>query len=382
MVRVALVTNVLANYRVPCFKTLAQRLQGRMSFYFLTKDMVHRRYIMPQSDNGFRPVWLNGWKWHKPPSDDKHLNDIMPITRSNPDVIVLSGWDEPTYLLLWVWGVLRRKKVIFWIESTSFETVRRGIKERYKRFLVRHAAACIVPGKRAFDYCLKLGMRAHKIFLARNAANHDYFNGQLGGLGSFREGKNGELETKAVTLLFVGRLVEQYKNVSTLIMAYQRIVQKDDNANLLIVGDGPDRGRYEEMVKNEGISGIRFLGELNHDELCNVYAAADVLVLPSRSETWGFVLNEGMEFGLPLVISEAVGAGPDLVHPGENGFVFPVGDSEKLAEILELMVRDESLRRRMGQASKRIIQDFTPEAWAQGVVKAIEAVMGKAVNSS
>jgi glycosyltransferase involved in cell wall biosynthesis len=88
-----------------------------------------------------------------------------------------------------------------------------------------------------------------------------------------------------------------------------------------------------------------------------------------------------MEFGLPLVVSEAVGAGPDLVHPGENGFVFPVGDSDKLAEILGVLVRDELLRKRMGEASKRIIQNFTPEAWAQGVVKAIESVTGKTVNS-
>ena len=100
------------------------------------------------------------------------------------------------------------------------------------------------------------------------------------------------------------------------------------------------------------------------------------MVLPSRSEPWGFVLNEAMEFALPLVVSEAVGAGPDLVRAGENGLVVPVGDSPALAAALARLADDENLRRRMGRASRALIAGFTPESWARGVARAVEGVTG------
>ena len=87
---------------------------------------------------------------------------------------------------------------------------------------------------------------------------------------------------------------------------------------------------------------VRFLGNLDHEELCRYYAATDALVLPSLSEPWGFVLNEAMEFGRPLVVSDAVGAGPDLVRG--NGFVHPAGDVEALAEALEQLATDPDQR--------------------------------------
>jgi len=365
---------------LPCFGSLAEKLRGQITFFFLTENMSHRDYVISRNGDDLPATWLKGWKWHRPPNDDRHLNDIRPVIRGKYDLIILGAWDEPSYLLLWFWGVTKRKKVLFSIESTAYDAYdgpHRRIKEKYKRLMLKYAAGCSVPGKRAFEYCSELGMSEHRIFVAPNATGGIYFSGKANQLRPNRNEIQSRLGIEGVVLLFVGRLVESHKNVSTLINAIGKFARKDESISLVVVGNGPDKNGYEAMVARSNMPRVIFLGELNHDQLCEVYAAADILVLPSSSEAWGFVLNEGMEFGLPLVISEAVGAGPDLVHPGENGFVFPVGDSEKLAEILQLLVKDESLRTRMGQASKRIIQDFTPEAWAQGMVKAIEAVTGK-----
>jgi glycosyltransferase involved in cell wall biosynthesis len=343
--------------------------------------MSHRSYVLSQREVPLSATWLKGWRWHRPPKDDRHLNDFRPILKGGHDVIILGGWDEPTYLLLWLYGVFLGKKIVFWIESTAYDKEGRGYREVLKRFLLRYAAGCIVPGKRAFEYCRSLGVPEGSIFVAPNATDRSFFGDQALRLNCRRAEISSIRRTDGVSILFVGRLTDQYKNVSTLIDAFGRITRHGSHANLMIAGDGPDKDLYEKMAQEQGDGRIHFYGELNHQELCRLYAAADFFVLPSRSEPWGFVLNEAMEFGLPLVVSEAVGAGPDLVHPGENGFVFPVGDSKKLAEILEMLIKDEPLRKRMGQASRRIIQDFTPEAWAQGVVKAIEAVTGKTVNS-
>ena len=346
---------------------------------FLSKDMPNRDYILAKEEGPLHAVWLSGLRWHHFPNDDRHLNDLMPVVRSHHHVLVIGGWDEPSYLLLWLYGVVRRKKILFWIETTMVDYARKGVKEAFKRILLRHSEGCIVPGKRASEYCLALGVPEKKIFVAPNAADHSFFMAQADRLEKRRSEIRSTLGIDGLGVLFVGRLVEEYKGLSVAINAMGKIRKRGLNANLMVAGEGPDRTLYEEMAAKQGNGNIHFLGQLSQNQLCEYYAAADTLMLPSRSEAWGFVLNEGMEFGLPLVVSEAVGAGPDLVHPGENGFVFPVGDSDRLAEILELLIRDESLRKRMGQASKKIIEDFTPEAWAQGVVKAIEAVTSRDV---
>jgi glycosyltransferase involved in cell wall biosynthesis len=378
MSRIALVTNVFSHYRIQCFATIYRTLSSdEMTFYFLSGEMAHRGYVMASGTPPFSAVWLDGCKWHRPPYDDRHLNDIRPILRGNYDVTILGAWDEPTYLLLWLWGVFKNKKVLFWIESTAYEGSRKGIRESYKRLLLKYAEGCIVPGKRSFEYCARLGMDEKRIFIAPNATDREYFRGQADKLLPSRQTIRKDLSIEGVALLYVGRFVEEYKNVSILIEAFGKFVQTGMNIALLLVGDGPDRYTYEKIIREHRITGVCFLGQMDHNQLCRVYAASDIQILTSRSEPWGFVLNEGMEFGLPLIVSEAVGAGPDLVHEGVNGFFFPTGDVDALADKLEILIQNEALRKKMGEASRKIIEDFSPENWAKGVKKAIEKITGE-----
>jgi glycosyltransferase involved in cell wall biosynthesis len=371
--RVALVTNVLAHYRVPCFQQLAEQMPGQLTFFLLAEKMEHRHYVMAQGRNDLPVVPLPGWKWSRFPQDDVHLNDVRPVLRGNYDVVILGGWDEPTYLLLWICGVVQRQKILFWVESTMNDTPRTGVIEKYKRLLLSRASACIVPGKRAFTYCQQLGHPGDRIFIAPNATNRAFFREEADRLLPVRQDLRREEELRGLVILFVGRLVEPLKRVSTLIKACGQLERSGKKLSLLIAGDGSESRSYQELGRLEGLSDVRFLGTLEHKTLCRYYAMADVLVLPSQ-EVWGFVLNEGMEFGLPLVVSEGVGAGPELVREGENGFVIPVGDTAALAKVLETLAKDEALRHRMGQASRSIIEKFSPENWANGVMQAIEAV--------
>lgn len=371
MQRVALITNVLSHYRIPCFQALSEQLSGQICYFILSQDMKHRRYVMANEEPSFDYQFLRGIKWHNLPNDDRHFNNILPILRYKPEVLILGGWDEPTYLLLWLWGVMRGKKIFFWIESTKNEGNRTGIKERLKKLLLKYAAGCIVPGQRAMEYCQALGVSPDRIHIAPNAINRDFFQKQAITLLPKRDIlKNKFMMDTSITILFVGRLVECFKNLTTLFQAVARLQHLP--IKMIIVGDGLDRPNYEKQVRETDISNVHFVGTLNHLELSEYYMAADILVLPSQSETWGFVLNEGMEFGLPLIVSDAVGAAPDLVHDGENGFIVPVKDIERLAARIRQLVTDQNLRNAMGDKSREIIQHFSPERWAQGVADAIE----------
>ncbi len=374
--RVALVTNVLAHYRVPGFRRLMELLPGTVDFFLLTRKMTHRHYVFAQSQDTLPVLSLRGWRWPRPPHDDLHLNDVRPVLRGKYDAVILGGWDEPTYLLLWMWAVFQRRKVIFWVESTGKDNLRRGMKERFKRVLLNRASACIVPGQSASVYCHQLGVPQGQIFTAPNSADREYFRSQADCLLPLRSTMRLAAGLDGLVILFVGRLVEALKGVSALIRACGQLQRDKKKVSLLLAGEGPDRKSYEELIREEKLLGVRFLGTLDHEKLCRYYAMADVLVQPSRSEPWGFVLNEGMEFGLPLVVSDDVGARPDLVNPGLNGFVFPAGDVSSLAHILQKFLKNEELRINMGQASRKIIERFSPENWAEGVIKAINTVCG------
>jgi len=372
MMKVALVTNVLSSYRIECFNRLHEFLQGRIKYYFLAKDILNRGIIIEKNQQMFDATWLHGFTMLAPPPDPRHLNNIMPVLKEDCDVIIVGGWDEPTYLLLWFWALLKKKKFFFWIETTQYDAAKSKIKNIIKRILLKHAKGCIVPGSRARDFCKIMGMSEDSIFTAPNPTDVEYYRGMSKQLNGKKESLKKELNVEGINICFVGRLYDNHKNLTILLNAFSRLKQSFSNLTLLIIGDGPDRVHYQQMIEQSSLQGdVKVLGLLNKDEVCRAYAASDVFVLPSRWEPWGFVLNEAMEFGLPLIVSDAVGAGPDLVHEGENGFVFPVGDVDALTKHLSLLCGDAELRGKMGEASKKIISDFTPEHWAQGVVHAI-----------
>jgi glycosyltransferase involved in cell wall biosynthesis len=353
-------------------------MPGRIDFFLLTEQMDHRHYVLAHGQNGLPVLPLRGWRWPRPPHDDLHLNDVRPVLRGKYDTVILGGWDEPTYLLLWMWAVFQRRRVIFWVESTGKDNPRRGMKEKFKRVLLKRASGCIVPGQNASVYCQQLGVPGARIFTAPNSADRSYFRKAADRMLPLRSAMRLEAGLDGLVILFVGRLVEALKGVSALIRACGQLQRDKKKVSLLLAGDGPDRKSYEGLIREEKLLGVRFLGTLDREKLCRYYAIADVLVQPSHSEPWGFILNEGMEFGLPLVVSEAVGAGPDLVNPGLNGFVFPVGDVSSLAHILQNFLKNEELRLKMGEASRTIVERFSPENWAEGVIKAIKSVTPEA----
>jgi glycosyltransferase involved in cell wall biosynthesis len=117
-----------------------------------------------------------------------------------------------------------------------------------------------------------------------------------------------------------------------LLRAFARMPRND--AWLALAGDGPARPALEELARAEGLSRVRFPGYVPYPELPALYAAADLFVHPAREERWGVSVQEALACGLPVVASSRVGAAYDLIEAGGNGFVYPAGDSDRLALLI------------------------------------------------
>jgi glycosyltransferase involved in cell wall biosynthesis len=137
-----------------------------------------------------------------------------------------------------------------------------------------------------------------------------------------------------------------------------------------MVGDGPLRSSCEAFVR-QSKSPISFAGFLNQSQISRAYLAADALVLPSDGETWGLVVNEAMACGLPCFVSDRVGCGPDLIVQDITGAVFPMGQTNKLAELITKYAAEPSRLSAMGQRAKEKVQGSSVDTAVDSLVQAI-----------
>jgi glycosyltransferase involved in cell wall biosynthesis len=160
---------------------------------------------------------------------------------------------------------------------------------------------------------------------------------------------------ESCAMVFAGKLSEK-KAPDLLLKAFSRLDAPD--VHLVIAGSGPLGD--ELRAEFGGHPRTHFVGFQNQSRMPVVYRLGDVFVLPSRGpgETWGLALNEAMACGRAVVASDKVGGAPDLIEPGENGFIVPAGEVGALMSVLRRLVENDEMRRRMGAASRKRIRNW------------------------
>lgn len=140
------------------------------------------------------------------------------------------------------------------------------------------------------------------------------------------------------------------KRVLDVVEIFQR-VRREVPSRLLMVGDGPERGKVEQLCRERNICGsITFVGSLPLIE--EVLVGADLFLLPSESESFGLSALEALACEVPVICTSAGGL-PEVVTEGENGYLCPVGDVDGMAEAAVRLLKDEPLRRAFGEAGRR-----------------------------
>jgi glycosyltransferase involved in cell wall biosynthesis len=165
-----------------------------------------------------------------------------------------------------------------------------------------------------------------------------------------------QLANDNIAILYVGRL-EPHKGVEDLLAAFMTLRGRLPNARLLLAGDGSLRDRV--IAAAAEMPAIHYLGRLADETLWEAYNIADIFVLPSRFEPWGLVVNEAMAAGLPVVVTDRVGCGPDLVQHGVTGLVVPAASVTALSTALETTCAETDWRRYMGSQARQLISQWT-----------------------
>ncbi len=162
------------------------------------------------------------------------------------------------------------------------------------------------------------------------------------------------LSDQDVIISVVGHLSD-VKGHTFLLKASPFLIRKNSRVQLVFAGDGPEKASLEQEAKTLGIrEHVHFLGV--RSDVPDILRSSDIFVLPSIYEGLPNVILEAMASGLPVVASR-VGGIPEAVADGETGFLFPAGDSTWLEQVLAPLIRDGALRRKMGEAGRKRVEN-------------------------
>lgn len=288
---------------------------------------------------------------------------FLEIRRGNFDWLHLAGWGHPLLLSALLIGAAFRRRIS--MESDTQLLIGQGgwknkVKQLFYPRLFSLVEILFPGGTRQQEYFRHYGVSETKIRIAQMTVDvtaimhhvHDARNRAV----TIKQQMG--LPKAGLFFLYVGRLNEFKGGVEDLIDAFT-LMKEYQSIYLVIAGDGDLRAMVEDAAKT--MHRIIYLGRIHTQQVRDLYAVGDVLVLPSHFDNWGLVVNEAMAAGLPVIASDRVGCVDDLVRHGETGLVFPAQSVEELAGAMQTLANDYLLRDRLGNEGRKLISRWRLE---------------------
>ena len=299
------------------------------------------------------------------------------LEKARPDMVILTGW-QSLPLLQALWACMRLRLPRLMRGEANALRARRWWVRPLHRLLLSRFQAFLAIGKANRDFYLMNGVDAGRVFASPYFVDNRRFQEQLNRAVAERQliraGWN--VPSSHACYLYAGKL-EPKKRIMDLLTAFEQARQTHATLHLLVAGTGELMSEAQEFARSHQLP-VSFAGFLNQTEITRAYAAADCLVLPSDyGETWGLVVNEAMACGLPAIVSDRVGCGPDLIEEGKTGAIFPFGDTGALAKRLIEMAADAARLKRMGDEAQERIRHYSVEQAVAGTLAAIDFVLNE-----
>jgi glycosyltransferase involved in cell wall biosynthesis len=313
---------------------------------------------------------------------DRHspalTNELLRVLKElEPEGIAAAGYDRPEMRAALRWCKAHGAASVLMSETKANDRRRSWIRRQIISYWVRQAGAALVSGTTSRAYLCHMGCDPGHVFMPYGVVDNAYIAARvkeaanLAAPGGLRSGR---------FFLTCCRLLERRKNLTGLLDAYKtyRTETRGEPWDLVVCGEGPDRGLLETYVRDEQVQGVHLEGHRQLDELVSYYAHAGCLVHPAAREAWGLVVNEAMAAGLPVLVSRLCGCCIDLVDHGGNGFIFDPHDAGGLAALMARMSGTDKIERAvMGERGRVRIRNWTPERFADSLWNAYKVAQAQ-----
>lgn len=382
------------HYHISVYKLLAKDKDLDLTVYFYSNFGLGK-HIDPQFKTeidfkkedileGYKYVFLKNLSKVRNFKFFDFINYEIPkiIWKEKPDYVLINSWSYFSDWLVIFSCLFSKAKLCLRSENPLCHEFRKAkwkirVKKIILGFLFKKVDLFFYIGEENKGFLKFYGADERKMIFTPYAVDNDYFQKEYERLKDKKEELRKELgiPIDSIIVLFVGKLISK-KRPLDILKAYHLIIKENqqfkDKIYLLYVGDGGLKKEIENFVKENNLSNVKITGFVSQKEISKYYTIADIFVLPSDvGETWGLVVNEAMNFGLPIIVSDMVGCGPDLVKHGENGFIFKTGSIEELSDYLEKLMLNNELRKEFGQKSREIVKNYSYQKSAENILKAI-----------
>lgn len=284
--------------------------------------------------------------------------DVIKWLNKSWDAIVVCGYSSPTMMLAIAW--LKVRRIPFWM-AVDGGLIRSDSRAMYllKKTLVSSASYYLSSGRETTKYLVHYGAREEAVYEYPFSALREKDIPKAPPTQEEKQQLRQKLGmTEEKIILYVGRY-DPKKGMDDLLHV---IPSLDQTAGVYFVGGEP-REEHLSWCREHGIRNAHFVGFTKKDALAEYYKASDVLVLPTKSDVWGLVINEAMSFALPVITTDQCVAGMELIENGTNGYIIPVDDADALVEKTNLLLQQDY--QRMGAAALEAIRPYTIENMAK-----------------
>ena len=375
-------------YMCPIFQRMSQHPRLELVVAYCTMRGAEEAY---DSEFGTNVKWdiplLEGYKWVHVPNKGSGGESFWGL--NNPGLwelvrdgkfdatLVFTGYRRASFWIAWLRAKLSRVGVLFGTDAASLEardgsSAKRAFKKIFWPVLYRLADQVIVPSSATKDLMLSLGLPQERVTLTPYSVDNEWWFAKSAEVDRAKTRESWNVPADATVVLFCAKL-QPWKRPMDLLRSFGEA--QLENGFLVFAGTGPQREELEETARALGIvDRVRFLGFMNQTQLPAVYAASDVMVLPSEYEPFAVVVNEAYCCGCPVVVSDRVGAGRDLVVPVDPNLIYRCGDVRGLAGILKELVNDPTRLRQLREGIQARMRVWSPDANVSAVVDALDAI--------
>jgi glycosyltransferase involved in cell wall biosynthesis len=390
--RVLAIASAPAQYQAPLFRRMAGRDDVDLHVAYCTLRGAEAAH---DPDFGATVKWdvplLDGYPWRHVPNKGSGAESFFGLR--NPDLWRVIRGGNFDALLCYVsyrrasfWIALLAAKLsgaafLFGTDTTTLDAIdgrswKRSVKRALWPMLFRLADQVIVPSSGSLELMRRLGISEERVTLTPYVVDNEWWIAEAGKADREVMRKRWGAGADEAVILFCAKL-QPRKRPQDLLAAFERLDPDVLKKSILVfAGEGPLRGQLEGQAASLG-DRVRFLGFANQSQLPAIYAAADVMVLPSEFEPFGVVVNEAMLCGCPVICSDRVGAARDLIVDGRTGFMYRCGEIDALRDVLQRALSDRSALAEMSRSARARMQTWSPRENIEATLNAVRRAAGQ-----
>ncbi|MDJ1168130.1 glycosyltransferase family 4 protein [Roseofilum sp. BLCC_M154] len=365
------------------------QLEILVAYCSLPEDKLHASSLAQNPEYLTKDVFdlplLEGYPWVYVPNKSPRPNLNNPFGLINPgltqlvrefDCCVVYGHNYVSFWMAILAAKTARKPLLLTTDATYLETPEGGnwkhpFKKRVLPYLYNKIAdQVLVPSTASKRFLHSLGVPEEQITITPYVVDNHYIAEIAQKSDRLKLRETWKIPPEALVAVFCAKFLPR-KRPQDAIQAFA--AANVPNSYLVMVGDGPLSESLRNQVKQLGIDEkVRFIGMVKYSYLPEVYAASDLLVFPSEHEPYGLPVNEAMICGIPVVVSDRIGARYDLVESNVTGLVYPCGNVDALAAILKDALNNRDTLKQMGEAARERMETWSPHKNVEGLVQALE----------